>query len=142
MGSFSLFHWLVVGVIGFIAYLVLRPKPKSTVIAGPGSFELDIVGESHFQETLGAVAGGKTEEGVSVRCEATLVLDDANIHDKKAVRVEIAGRTVGHLSRENAHRYRAGTPAKRQKVHALIVGGWDRGRYDEGLFGVKLDYSL
>ena len=142
MGSFSLFHWLVVGVIGFIAYLILRPKPRSSAMSGPGNFALDIVGESHYQDALGAIAGSKTEDGVSVRCEATLVLDNANPHDKKAVRVDIARRTVGYLSRENARRYRAGNPNRSQTVPAMIVGGWDRGRDDEGMFGVKLDYNL
>ena len=37
---------------------------------------------------------------------AVLVLDDDNPYDNKAVRVEIDGYLVGHLSRENARQYR------------------------------------
>lgn len=141
MGSFSIFHWVIVGIIAYALYLAFRPANR-TPASGPGLFALDIVGESSYQSVLSAIAGGKTEEGVRKICEATLVLDNGNRHDNKAVRVEIRGRTVGHLSRQDARRYRAGNPKKSERVPALIIGGWDRGRYDEGMFGVKLDCSL
>jgi hypothetical protein len=73
-----------------------------------------------------------------------LVLDDDNPYDSLAVRVEIRGCIVGHLSRENAREYRrqlkkAGHPALTASCKALIVGGWDRGGGDRGHFGVRLD---
>lgn len=40
--------------------------------------------------------------------EAQLVLDDDNPYDPKAVRIDIRGETVGHLSRELARDYRDG----------------------------------
>jgi hypothetical protein len=60
------------------------------------------------------------------------------------VRVDIAGKTVGYLSRENARVYRdrmmdQGHPSIVTKCTATIRGGWDRGGGDIGYFGVWLD---
>jgi hypothetical protein len=79
--------------------------------------------------------------------EATLVHDDNNPYDNKAIRVDIAGMTVGYLSREDARQYRklleeagyAGIPAI---CPAMIVGGWNRGGDNIGHFGVRLDLPL
>lgn len=116
-------------------------------IPGPGTFSFDIVGESHYQRALRRIAGPKDEDGKQHRCVATLVLEDENPYDKKAVRVDINGETVGHLSKSDARRYRKtiaqlGLKSRRAKVQALIVGGWSRGGGDTGHYGVKLDLSL
>ena len=75
---------------------------------------------------------------------AELVFDDANPYDSNAVRVEIHGEKVGHLSRTAAERFRAQSGRafpgiSRFRCRALIRGGWDRGAGDLGHFGVKLD---
>lgn len=126
-----------------------RIAPKEALVAeieGPGRYELAIVGESHYQDALTALTGGKTPEGFDLVVEADLVMEDSNPHDPKAVRVEIQGRTVGHLDRETARAYRrrareGGFHGIRGRCGAKIRGGWTRpGR--EGHFGVWLDLPV
>ena len=116
-------------------------------IAGPGKFEFDIVGESHYQRALQRIAGPKGEDSKRRPCVATLVLDDDNEHDNMAVRVDIEGETVGYLDRNMARQYRKelarqGVNGYRLHAEAPIVGGWDRGGSDRGHYGVKLDLPL
>ena len=113
-------------------------------IHGSGEIHFEIVGESHYQDALNKLAGGKTEDGHRIETEATLILDNNNQYDDKAVAVAIRGEKVGHLSRETARSYRkslaeAGVPAATGVCGALIVSGWQRGSGDEGHYGVKLD---
>jgi hypothetical protein len=113
-------------------------------LPGPGTYEIEVVGESHHQRELERICGGRSEEGARVKTTAVLVLDDNNPYDSQAVRVEIHGYVVGHLSRENARQYRkrleeAGHAKITASCKALIVGGWDRGNGDRGDFGVRLD---
>jgi hypothetical protein len=73
-----------------------------------------------------------------------LIPEDDNSNDDKSVRVEICGRVVGHLDRQNAREFRqrtleAGFGGYALWVKARIRGGWYRGPEDEGHFGVTLD---
>jgi hypothetical protein len=111
---------------------------------GPGTYAVDIVGESAYQSTLEEICGGRTDESQQKIIVATLVHEDNNPYDNKAVRIDIGGKTVGHLSRRNAREYRkqmrkAGYPGRITTCSAMIVGGWDRGARGRGHFGVKLD---
>jgi len=119
------------------------PAPVAN-LPGPGAYALDIVGESRYQAALAHICGGRTEDGHNKIVQATLIHEDTNPHDNQAIRVDIEGRTVGYLSRENARQYRqmlqkAGHPGITATCSAVIVGGWDRGDGDTGHFGVKLD---
>lgn len=116
-------------------------------LKGDGSYAVEVVGESHYQSALEAIAGGRTADSARVHADAVLILEDDNKYDPGAVRVEISGKTVGHLSREDAPAYRArlaamGKPAARGMCHARIVGGWDRGEGERGNYGVYLDVEL
>ena len=107
-------------------------------ISGPGAYAVDVVGVSRRQEVLEAAA----EEGA--RVEAVLVLENSNPHDANAVAVEIDGRLVGYLSRENAALYRAdlaaaGTPDVSVRCNAKIVGGFETRDGGRAHFGLKLD---
>lgn len=62
----------------------------------------DVVGESHYQHSLTKIA---EEHGMSGLL-AHLIPEKSNPHDKKAVRVDIMGFQVGHLSREDAEVFR------------------------------------
>ena len=111
---------------------------------GPGTFDIEVVGESHYQETIKAVCGGRTEDGTNLEVTACLVCENDNPHDNQAIRVVIGHQTVGYLSRENARIYRkqlekAGYEGHTANCQARIVGGWDRGGGDMGYFGVRLD---
>jgi hypothetical protein len=113
-------------------------------LPGPGTYSIEVVGESHYQAALAAICGGPTEEGADCIVEATLVHEDDNPYDNQAIRVDIQGKTVGYLSRTNARQFRAklkeaGYPGITATCSARIRGGWDRGVDDRGYFGVRLD---
>lgn len=108
----------------------------------PGAFQTEVVGESYYQEELEQICGGYTEEGHNFSTSALLVMEDDNRHDEKAVRVEIDGIAVGHLSRPDARRFRRISASRTLEVPAKIVGGWKRGRGNTGFFGVRLDVDL
>lgn len=116
-------------------------------LRGPGTFSLEVVGESHYQEALEEICGGHTEDGENKIVDAILIHHDNNPHDNMAIAVTIKGHPIGHLSRENARLYRqrlreagfAGYPAV---CRAKITGGWDRGDGDKGHFGVRLDLPV
>jgi hypothetical protein len=135
--------------MGVLSWLFGRSQqpPRSVSqaeIPGPGSFAVEVVGESHYQDALARICGGVSEDGAEVYKTAVLVLEDENPHDGQAVRVEIDELLVGHLSRKNAREYRGmlaanGHPTITASCRAVIRGGWDRGDGDRGMFGVRLD---
>ncbi|MDR7402375.1 MAG: hypothetical protein QN155_09125 [Armatimonadota bacterium] len=116
-------------------------------LPGNGTFPLAIVGESKYQHHLEAICGGRTEEGVDITKSARLVLEDTNPYDRNAVRIEIEGRVVGYLNRQDARAYREyleriGAVRAIGICEARIRGGWKRGEHDQGHFGVWLDFTL
>lgn len=128
--------------------LLDEEEPDEIVIAGDGTYEQEIVGESHYQDALERLAGGRSERGAHVEVRAELVLEDDNPYDGQAVAVMIGGEIVGHLDRGMARAVRAklaaaGAP-RDWPIHcaAVIVGGWSRDRgTNVGSFGVKLDFT-
>ncbi len=132
--------------MGLFSWLFGIDEGSSTetlnITNGPGTYGVEVVGESHYQEALESICGGRTEDGLEV--EAFLVPESDNPDDSEAVRIEIQDQTVGYLDRETARSFRERmaeiglTPAA-AKCSAIIVGGWDRGDGDRGHFGVKLD---
>lgn len=112
----------------------------------PGALQ-EVVGESHYQDSLVLHAGGKTPDGAAhPLLTAQLVADPSNRHDKFAVRVELNGDLVGHLPRGVSSLFQAvvialaeeGTPAT---CRAWLTGGWDRDG-GSGTIGVILDVAL
>lgn len=123
----------------------VRPGTEIALI-GNGTFPLAVVGESKYQDHLEAICGGRTEEGVSRAVSASLVLEDSNPYDRDAVRVDIDGRPIGYLNRQDAKAYRqylqkTGAARAIGVCNAQIRGGWKRGD-DQGHFGVWLDLPL
>ena len=121
-----------------------RETQEPLVLAGPGKFAIDVVGESHYQEELETICGGRTEDGANEVVDAFLFLDDDNPYDRQAVAVVIHGKVVGYFPRETARSYRkqlqqSGLGLQDAVCKAKVVGGWDRGRDDRGHFGVKVD---
>lgn len=116
-------------------------------IRGSGDFDVEVVGESHYQRHLRAICGRPTEDGVDMEIYAGLILEDNNKHDDKAVAVHIENGCVGHLSKADARAFRDAigkttfANCKAFQVKALIRGGWDRGNGDTGMYGVRLDMS-
>lgn len=104
-------------------------------------FPLPVVGESHYLVAFEAIFGRRTRDGVCATADAQLIPESDNPHDRNAVRVELEGRHVGYLSRDNAVRYRACYGGQVVACRALVRGGWRRGA-DAGDFGVTLALRL
>jgi hypothetical protein len=126
------------------------PQPPVTMpheLRGGGAFGLALVGESDYQTNLKVVAGGRRREGVNVVRTAMLVLEDSNRHDRKAVRVDVRGYTIGYLTRDKARKYRdrlgdLGVVHSGFTCSARIICGEDRGDGVRRSFGAWLDLDL
>lgn len=90
-----------------------------------GEWDVEVVGESFHQPEIEELAALRSEHA------ALLIREPDNPQDPHAIRVDISGHTVGHLSRESAldvelmaeHLQRIGRPAW---VRARITGGGGR----------------
>jgi hypothetical protein len=107
-------------------------------LEGPGTFAVDVVGESQYQRVLEAAA---VEGGV---VDAMLMLEDSNPYDDQAVAIHIGGARAGYLSRANARIYRAdlaaaGQPTLTVRCKARSVGGFDTASGERAHCGLKLD---
>lgn len=121
--------------------------PASSVSAtllddGP-LIELDVMGESNYQDALWRVLG-KRYDGTQHRLEtvAVLVPEKDNPYDADAVYVSVRGAKVGYLSRDNAAKFRPGLLRLMDEhgaaiaVRATIVGGRDHEDGRPGMLGV------
>lgn len=107
------------------------------IYVSEGSADLEVVGESHRQENLWQLAGGRSnpQERVRVPVLAVLVPETSNPYDSNAVSVWVNGLQVGYLSREDARRYRPGLLSLQREhgkpiaLRGVIVGG---GMYQDG----------
>ncbi len=107
-------------------------------LEGPGTFAVDVVGESQYQRVLEAAA---VEGGV---VDAMLMLEDSNPYDDQAVAIHIGGARAGYLSRANARLYRAdlaaaGAERATVRCKARIVGGFETASGERAHFGLKVD---
>lgn len=139
----------------FVAYLMLRRPAADTKRAKYRAvdasrkqyrkYPLEVVGESHYQAALENICGGHNEDGHALETTASLVLEDDNAYDNKAVAVHIQQRIVGYLARDNARLFRKLQALDAQLgtgVPAIIMGGWKRSSRDVGSFGVYLALTL
>jgi hypothetical protein len=96
-----------------------------------GHVDLEVVGESHYQDNLWRLVGGRSfpNERVRVDIYAVLVAETDNQYDANAVSVWIGGLKVGYLSRDDAQRYQPGLLALQKKhgqpiaLPGVIAGG-------------------
>jgi len=108
-----------------------------------GDCNFAVVGESNYQRALKGLAGDHGNNRCRAFCTATLVLEDDNEHDNKAVRIDVDGATVGYLSREDARRYRRrlgsmGLTGETMTCNARIGGGYvENGKRAD--YGIWLD---
>jgi len=113
-------------------------------------YPLQVQGESHYRRNLEDVSGYMgNDEGVDEDALlAHLVLEDDSIYDPgNSVRVEIDGKTVGHLSKPTAKAYRKrladlGLSDVVGECYASIKGGFIRKDGGQADFGVRLDLDL
>lgn len=111
-----------------------------------GSTPLEVVGESRYQDNLWSLVGGRWRDRVRIEVTAILVPDDDNEYDADAISVWVKGLKVGHLSRENAAKYRPGLLDLQRKtgkpiaLRGRIVGGGQRGD-GPGMLGIWLNHN-
>ncbi len=111
---------------------------------------MDVVGESHYQDSLELIGGGKTIDGVATPEQMAILLPEpSNTYDPNAVRVILGTQSkgmsglCGYLSRDEAVTYRpiidrVASAGLVTACRATLTGGWDRGRGDVGSIGVVL----
>jgi hypothetical protein len=122
---------------------VLHNKIRS---ASPmsGAFDVVVTGVSFYQMALEKIFGGRSGEGIEVIMQAQIIPYDDNPYDAYAVRIEIEGEIVGHLSRKDARKWRSKMISEcfsgAVTCRAKIV--WDRGDDKAGSYGVWLDTDL
>ena len=121
-------------------------QPAVAVVLLPGSHDLEVVGESHYQDALWRVAGGRTVERVRVEVQAVLLAEPDNPYDANAIAVLIDGAKVGYLCRDDAEAYRPGLLALEARYRAsialagVVVGGGVR-QDGPGMLGVWLTHD-
>jgi tetratricopeptide (TPR) repeat protein len=86
-----------------------------------GRHDLEIVGESNYQEALWRVVGGRTTERIRVDVEAVLAIESDNPYDSNAISVWIDGLKAGYLCREDAAAYRPGLFALEERESRPIA---------------------
>ena len=107
---------------------------------GSGDFEVAAVGESFNRKAIQRLVGDHGDEHVEKTFVATLVPDDDNPHDNRAVAIYINRVKVGHMSRDDARSFRRRLGAKKltgqfTSCDALVQYG---GLVD----GKRFDYSV
>jgi hypothetical protein len=70
-----------------------------------GGSEVPVVGESHYQQALLSICGGKSIDGHHRGCIAALIQEPHNEYDRHAVAAQVDAQKVGHLSRDDARAY-------------------------------------
>lgn len=113
-----------------------------------GAVNLGVVGESHYQDELWQVVGGRRsrEDRVRTDVHAILVAETNNVHDEDAISVWVNGLKIGYLSSDDARRYRPGLLALQRQiggpvaVPGSIAGGGMR-EDGPGLLGVFLRHD-
>lgn len=96
----------------------MRDGAKAALLEGDR--DLEVVGESFYQDNLWRLAVARPGEPVHLEITAVLVAEDDNPHDSNAIAVWIDGLEVGHLSRDNAYAYRPGLLAL-QRAHQMPI---------------------
>jgi uncharacterized protein len=121
-----------------------EPMPSPADVTLSGDTEIEVVGESKYQDALLELTGGRRHyAGVRLHTAARLLPEPENAADPNAIAVTVGGQRVGYLSRADAERYRDAISAAIQRsgqasCSATIVGGWEREHGDIGYFGVRL----
>jgi hypothetical protein len=109
---------------------------------GNRDFALRVVGESFYDSNLRELCGPAEDHMRQFAKTAILTLENENPYDRNAVRVDVDGLTVGHLSRSDAKRFRAahaGRGRSQFSCPALLISL--RGDTDSD-YGVRLDLDL
>ena len=120
---------------------------EDVFIEGDGQFQLEVVGESHYQRHLKVLSERYSAKGRDRELIAKLHYENTNAHDKKAIRVVIDGGTVGYLSPADARLFRKRIEKVRPEgfiisCDAEILGGKRVGFFKKTDFSVWLDLPI
>ena len=148
--NLGLFSWLLGNRnqskdAGSVSLGPYRSTAKARVKWRNNSYELNAVGESHYQPMLNRICGGHNRKGHHFETDADLVREPNNPYDPNAVAVMIHGGTVAYLPKEQARRFSMQMDKEgvdRAACRAKIVGGWRTNQHDEGRFGLRLALPL
>lgn len=121
-----------------------RPQPireYGELVRLAGCNRVRVVGESHYQSALKTAVQGRSSRGSegAYRVQAMLVPEPTNPYDRRAVRVDVGGRTVGYLPRDHAEEYQ---PVLLKRLWGKT--GWCVGRVTGGgdrHYGIYLHLS-
>ncbi len=125
----------------------LYTEKEPDFVAGDGHYNLEVVGEPHYQKRLKSLCGGYSIKGSKQEVVAKLHYENCNPDDKDAIRVVVNGGTVGYLSRESASLYRkrieqAGKDGLVVSCNAKVSGGIRIWLFKKTNFGVWLDLPI
>lgn len=113
-----------------------------------GSEDLEVVGESHYQDALtefASLQGADVRTGVSLEHHVVLAAEPKNPYDPNAVSVWLNGNKVGYLGRDDASQLQSGVIRLHKKhgpvaLRCRVIGGGQRGDRI-GMLGVFLTYD-
>jgi len=107
-------------------------------------FNVIVVGVSYYQNALKKIFRDRNYDGIELITQAKLVPDNNNPHDANAVKVVIEGKTVGHLSRDNAFKWRIKMKNEGfyDAVDCQAKIKWDTEFIETGSYGVWIDVDL
>jgi len=104
----------------------------ATPIVLEGDDLVRVVGTSHYQDALLVLTGRGGDEEVRLEKVATFVPEPHNPHDPNAIAVQIDGRLVGYLSRDENRRWLDVVSSRPVGCEAMIAGR--RGTTGLGVF--------
>lgn len=130
--------------MGLLDFLFKSKSPGAVRLHPGRGWTVDLVGESNYQSAIGFYYRDKGRPSSDLKCEAELEPEKANPHDPNAIRVKIAGLTVGYLPRDLAKQYREQVVripqlAGSASCSAKIIGGHVMQNGEPAHFGVKLN---
>ncbi|MCE3262746.1 MAG: hypothetical protein K0R43_1825 [Pseudoduganella sp.] len=93
-----------------------------------GRFQLEVLGESRYADSIHALAGQHGDAPADVHHKALLLPDDNNPYEDKAVAVFLSNQMVGYLAPKDAQAFRTmlarqEIPGQLTSTDAVIRGG-------------------
>ena len=123
-----------------------RQQQKVSVTLFEGADDLDVVGESFHPDNLELIVSQMAQPRhfvhgkLNLPVHAVLKAESDNQYDANAIAVLVGGRTVVHLSRENAAAYRPGLlRLETQEGQPIALAGNIIG--SDGVYGVFLKHD-
>jgi hypothetical protein len=96
--------------------------PRAPVVLLEGDDLVRVVGTSHYQDTLLELSGRQADEEIRLQKVAVFVPEPDNPHDPNAIAVQIDGRLVGYLSRDENRRWLDVVTGREVGCEAMIAG--------------------